>query len=84
LASELAADFTNSDIDRFPPVDVPTDLAGPGNFLRAGASDASGHGIISYHEFARSVTSTGDGFINFNGSPSKNKNSSALRVTEAL
>jgi hypothetical protein len=82
LASEPAADFTNSEIDRFPPVDVPADLAGPGSFLRAGASDVSGHGIISYHEIAKSVTS--DGSINFNGSPSKNKNSSALRVTEAL
>ena len=58
------------------------DLAGPGSFLRARASDASGHGIISYHEVARSVTS--DDSINLNGSPSKNKNSSALRVTEAL
>jgi hypothetical protein len=60
-ACESAADFTNSDIDRFPPVHVSADFAG--SFPRVEASDASGHGIISCHGIARSVT--GDGSISF-------------------
>jgi hypothetical protein len=79
LASDPAANVTNSDIDRFPPVDVPADLTGPCNFLRAGASDASGHGMISFHNVSRQQR-----LHRFNRPPSKNKNSSALRVTEAF
>jgi hypothetical protein len=71
---------TNSDIDRFPLVFDVLDFPEACGFLRPGGSGASSGNVMISNIRRRNVVSNLENDVPI---PSKNKNSSALRATEA-